>query len=77
MKLKIQVFGQLEEVVGQKVIEIEPGADTAELKKQLIRNYPGLGKEVFRIAVNSELISSDINLPPDAVIALLPPFSGG
>ncbi|RYZ52625.1 MAG: MoaD/ThiS family protein [Sphingobacteriales bacterium] len=76
-KLKILVFGQLEEAVGQKVIEMEPVTDTSELKRQLYRQFPALGSEVFRMAVNADIISSDIPLPSGATIALLPPFSGG
>ncbi len=48
-----------------------------ELKAQLLEKYPVLRDRKFQLAVNHQLVDEALPIPPQAEIALLPPFAGG
>jgi len=75
--MTIKVFGQLHDIVGNSLIEIENAADTDELIRQLHLKYPALKISKYKVAVNKNIVQSNTALQQDAEIALLPPFSGG
>jgi molybdopterin synthase sulfur carrier subunit len=76
-RLHIQVFGQLSEILGSTGVDIPFFADTNELRKWLLTEYPALDKLPFLIAVDKKVSQTNTPLNENAVIALLPPFSGG
>ncbi|MEY3436618.1 MAG: MoaD/ThiS family protein [Sphingobacteriales bacterium] len=75
--LKILVFGQLREIIGSSVIEVDNVMDTTALHHRLIEVYPALVNYTFRIAVDGKLTDGQVPIFPGCTIALLPPFSGG
>jgi molybdopterin converting factor small subunit len=75
--MTIKVFGQLQDIVGSSLIEVENAADTDELIQQLQLKYPALKISKYKVAVNKNIVQSNTALQQDAEIALLPPFSGG
>ena len=75
--MTIKIFGQLNDIIGGNVIEVENIADTDELVEQLQRKYPSLVNSKYRVAVNRKIIELNTALQQDAEVALLPPFSGG
>ena len=77
MKIKVLAFGQLAEMIGSSSIELPLPANTNELKEQLNKQYPQLSKMNYAMAINKLLIHENQLIAADAVIALLPPFSGG
>lgn len=76
-KLKILVFGQLTDVTGTSEMEWDHCADTERLRAKLLETYPGLSSKTFRIAVDNQIVEGAAVLRAGAVVALLPPFSGG
>jgi len=75
--MTIKIFGQLNDIIGGNVIEVENIADTDELVEQLEGKYPSLVNSKYRVAVNRKIIELNTALQQDAEVALLPPFSGG
>jgi sulfur-carrier protein len=51
--------------------------DTDQLVKMLHTKYPSLKDLEYRIAVNKDIILQNTLLHDKAIVALLPPFSGG
>lgn len=77
MKTKVLLFGQLAEIIGSKQLEIDGGVDTASLIVELCQQFPALAQSKYIIAVNQEMITGNTILSDNAIVALLPPFSGG
>jgi molybdopterin converting factor small subunit len=75
--MTVRIFGQLQDIVGSNSIEFEEAADTNALIGQLQSKYPALKHAKYKVAVNRNIIQSNMVLQQDAEIALLPPFSGG
>lgn len=76
--VKILFFGHLAEITGvSEVVWKQVPDDTAQLREQLLVQYPSLAAKPFTMAVNRQVISDEILLLDGAEIALLPPFSGG
>jgi len=69
-------FGAAREIAGAEA-EDYSAADTAELRGQILKRYPGLGKIFFRMALNRVLLKEDTELKGNDIIAILPPFEGG
>ena len=77
MSVQVLIFGQLTDIVGNSMIELPTVKDSNELQRVLIEKYPALANSKYRIAINKQLISENININDSNTIALLPPFSGG
>ncbi len=75
--MKILFFGVLAEATGQTQTDVEGITDSAELNKLMQKNYPKLQKHTYRLAVNRNLIDTDITLTKNDEVAFLPPFAGG
>jgi molybdopterin synthase sulfur carrier subunit len=73
----VKIFGQLYDIVGGNLIEVDNAANTDELVQQLQLKYPALENAKYKIAVNRNIIQSNTALQQDSEVALLPPFSGG
>ena len=73
----VKIFGQLSDVIGSNSLEVNGITNTDDLVKNLQLQYPALADSKYRLAVNRNIIQSNINLQTGAEVALLPPFSGG
>ncbi len=76
MKINIIIFGQLCEVLGEKLV-MDNIADTESLRQELYKKFPALVNYKYVMAVNKKQITTNTVLNEGAVVALLPPFSGG
>jgi len=64
---------------GEVVVRLPAGATVAVLRAALAEQVPGLTSIAQRvmIAVDSEYADDDVEIPPDAGLAVIPPVSGG
>jgi sulfur-carrier protein len=76
---KIKAFGVTREILGARetIVEVQ-GQTVAELRNELLKNYPSLQSlKSLMIAVNN-VYADDLQVLQDAdEIALIPPVSGG
>lgn len=77
MALTIQLFGQFKEMAGSSTLQVEGAADTDALRRKLETMFPELQRIPYLIAVDKDVATGNTVLQPAAVIALLPPYSGG
>jgi len=77
MPIRIRTFGKLAELTGSPQIEVANVTDTDALKTALAEQFPELAGLNFFIAINNRMVTGNTPIPRDAVLALLPPFSGG
>ncbi len=77
MKITILFFGQLAALTAHDRLHFDQVKNTDELMNLLKSSYPSLNNSAYTIAVDQKLISENTILNPGAVVALLPPFSGG
>lgn len=75
--MKLKVFGQLTDLIGNSEVEIIDVSNTDKLVELLQIKYPELKNLKYKIAVNRNIIQRNTTLQQDVEIALLPPFSGG
>ncbi len=77
--MKILVFGQLTDIIGQHeyVMESIDEMKVSSLRQQLLNNYPALLGKKYLIAVNKKMADDNAKIEATDEIALLPPFSGG
>lgn len=79
--MKVLFFARARDLAGESeaTIELAAGATVAELRHALADRYPKLASLLERcaVAVDGELADADMPISPTAVIALLPPVSGG
>lgn len=76
MALSILAFGQIAEITGS-TFSFDHVADTNALKFALTKTFPALQHVRYTIAVDRNTITTNMPLAENAVVALLPPFSGG
>lgn len=64
---------------GEVIVRLPSRATVAVLRAALAEQVPGLASIAPRvmIAVNSEYADDDVEIPPDASLAVIPPVSGG
>jgi molybdopterin converting factor small subunit len=75
--MKVQVYGRLTDILGNKGFNPEGVENTDQLKKKLLILYPDLNGIDYAIAVNNQIVRGNYPLQKDDVVSLLPPFSGG
>ncbi|HLS60770.1 MAG TPA: molybdopterin converting factor subunit 1 [Virgibacillus sp.] len=76
--IKVLLFAQLQEEVGQNELDLEFGpATVTELKQELIDKYKGLQLDEAMIAINEKYAKSDDIVTPGDTVAVIPPISGG
>lgn len=75
--MTVKVFGQLNDIIGSNSIQVDNVTNTDELIINLQSRYPSLKHLKYKVAVNRNIIQSNMALQQDVEIALLPPFSGG
>lgn len=77
MKVEILFFGQLvDRTQCNKLVVENPGSISA-LRAMVEEQFPALAQATFTIALNNKMVASDEQIPENAIIAFLPPFSGG
>jgi sulfur-carrier protein len=79
--MKVLLFARLRDLAGADAIEVvvPAGATVGALRQAVAAAHPKLGGLLARcaVAVENEFVSDDTPLAADAIVALLPPVSGG
>ncbi|MDF2188048.1 MoaD/ThiS family protein [Paraflavitalea sp. CAU 1676] len=75
--INIRLFGQFAEMAGSQSIDVDWVADTDSLRRVLEARFPTLQQLPYLVAVDKDIASDNMVLHPHAVVALLPPYSGG
>jgi molybdopterin converting factor subunit 1 len=79
--MKVLLFARARDLAGADTIEVElaPGATVGDLRRALADRYPRLEGLLQRsaFAVNDEFAGDEVAIASGAVVALLPPVSGG
>ena len=74
--IEVIPFGQITEITGDKSFNLE-AVDTDDIQRILVERYPAMAGLRYAIAVDRVVVKSNVPLVDGAVVALLPPFSGG
>lgn len=81
MTVTVQYYAILRDLtgIGRENIELQIGSTGHDLLEKVIERHPAVGPyaSVVRLATETEYVPSDISMEPGAVIALIPPVSGG
>lgn len=77
MSLTIQLFGQFVEMAGSNILQVEGVQDTDGLRRKLEGMFHELQSIPYLVAVDKDIVTGNTPIEPTAVIALLPPYSGG
>jgi molybdopterin synthase sulfur carrier subunit len=75
--IHIKAFGMVAEKIGSAELTLDYLKDSDELLEALRAKFPELKSVKFSLAINKKMITGKQDIPEDAEIALLPPFSGG
>lgn len=76
--MKIKIFGKLTDVFGTSQYECDfNGEYVSELKNYLEETFSELKNATYFIVINGTKAEENGQLPKEAEIALLPPYSGG
>jgi molybdopterin synthase sulfur carrier subunit len=74
--INVMPFGQIAEITGADSFQLN-ATDTDEIQQMLSMRFPELEKRHYAIAVDKVVVKANTSLRTGAVVALLPPFSGG
>ena len=81
MKVRVQFFAQLHDLVGIREIEVElpEGANVRDLLDQVYAQRPALRAHDKSILIGAglEFVNRNYKLKPDEEIAIMPPVQGG
>ena len=79
MKVKIQFFGMIAELVGRDSLELEAfdGFLLNEVESFLLGEFPKLQNMTYTMSLNRQIVNGKSRLTQHNEIALLPPFAGG
>ena len=81
MRLRVQFFSQLKEIVGSGEAELDllAGTTVAELLTQLYQTCPALAKWDRNLLVGAgvEFVGREHVIQPNDQIAIMPPVQGG
>ena len=76
MAVKIQLYGQLKQITGASEI-ITDATDTDALMKEVAARFPLLKNLTCLIAVDRNIVQTNMAIKAGQELALLPPYSGG
>ncbi len=76
-QISICFFGQLTDITQCNTLAIDNPGTVSLLQNLLVRQYPNLSHSKYTIAINNKMVIEDQPIPENAIIALMPPFSGG
>ena len=79
MIVEIKYFGKIADVtqLSDEQIDLKSEVNIGDFLSDLVKKYPDLKKEEFKIALNQEFVEADFLIEKNCEIALLPPFAGG
>jgi molybdopterin converting factor small subunit len=81
MRLRVQFFSQLKEIVGadEVALDLPAGTTVADLLAQLYERFSKLEKwdSSILVGVGLDFVERDHVLQPDDQIAIMPPVQGG
>jgi MoaD family protein len=81
MKVRVQFYGQLRDLVGMRELELELpyGATVRDLLNQLYAERPALDAHDNSILIGAglEFVDRNYKLNPGEEIAIMPPVQGG
>lgn len=77
MELKIQVFGNVGDIIGSNELIVKDVSSKDDLVKTLNYQYPKLSGTKYVVAVNRKISSQNDSLDEHSEVALIPPYSGG
>ena len=80
MTVTVKYFGLLTDVTQTTEEQFSlavSGISVNQLKNEITQKYPLINQSNFTIAVNQSVVSRDVILNNNDVMALLPPFAGG
>ena len=76
--VKVLLFAQLQEEIGESQLEFEFGPSTVtDLKKVLMEKYNIMQIDQAMIAINETYARNDDIVHPGDTVAVIPPISGG
>jgi molybdopterin converting factor small subunit len=77
MEITILTFGQITDITGTAEWKEAGIMDTETLRQKLEGQFTALSQVKYAMAVDKKMINANTQLTDGAVVALLPPFSGG
>jgi molybdopterin synthase sulfur carrier subunit len=77
MQVKVLFFGVISEITGTNLKVYREVESVGDLKLRIQDDFPEVVHYNFRIALNNEILNTDVPLNDGDEIALLPPFAGG
>ncbi len=79
MLIKLLLFAQAREIVGDSQIEllIPEQSDVSGLVKLLTTRFPAFAGLEMKVAVNNEYVDNHQKLQAGDEVAIIPPISGG
>jgi molybdopterin synthase sulfur carrier subunit len=77
MKVSVILFGQLKDIAGGSLLEVENVSDLNSLQSELRAKFPKLAEAEYIIAVDKKIVHENLRLEDNVEIAFLPPYSGG
>lgn len=77
MKIKILAFGKIADILPPQDWEIDGTVTAGAARQQMEAKFPALKNMRYLMAVDKKVVAEDTLLSDGAVLALLPPFSGG
>lgn len=77
MEIEIISFGQIAEFINRQKIKVEGIANTDAFKQYLEDRFPALKGMKYKLALNKNIVQQNTEITNQAIIAIMPPFSGG
>lgn len=77
MEIEIITFGKITDLIPNGIMSFSGVTDTDQLKATLEQRYPQLSGIKYKLALNKTLVQNKMSLQEHAIIAIMPPFSGG
>ncbi|CAN5442487.1 hypothetical protein BH10BAC3_BH10BAC3_09420 [soil metagenome] len=77
MEITIIAFGQIAELTGKSNWVMTGINNTEQLKQSIESANPAIKNINYLVAIDKKIITGNAEIPANATVALLPPFSGG
>jgi molybdopterin synthase sulfur carrier subunit len=77
MEIEIISFGQIAELINNQKIDTTAITDTETFKQHIENQFPALKSMKYKLALNKNIVQENTEIPNQATIAIMPPFSGG
>ncbi|MCX2575302.1 MoaD/ThiS family protein [Pedobacter sandarakinus] len=77
MEINLITFGKITDFAKPQTLLVNNVNNSDELKNHLEERFPELRQIKYKLAVNEALVQTNVPVPENATVAILPPFSGG